>query len=448
VTNSDGIATVGSWTFGTSGEQRLRASAGVLSVDFVGEVINSVAMTADPLSGEMTLAFGTPTINGRLSSGEWSPTECGSVNVNLPQGGTGPGVFCARNDNEYLYLMLQVNGADPYIGKSFSAVLDENGSNTQGHGDDLFLARAVEQTFFDMFRKPVCDPDCFDHDAGLGGQTHGSFAYGFHGDHHVFEVRKPLGVDDVYDFHRQPGSSIRIWPQVELVTGDSSWTALNGGGGILLNLAGSDPTPMPDIVHFVTDTTTSDHIHTIRIQNWALYPTWLFAQSFATGACLERSYYVLDQAGDDWMSTCNTGKGSTPELVTISAGKWAEDIYPLVVRITDTYTGAQYASEDLTIYGPIFGHVPRGIRMERTLIGGATTYTYEVEIGEDCAITGDWRNCDAWAQDGTPTTLSPTFTSHTHTFSAAATGRWRIVARDGSQVVLNTSPWRYFRFKN
>jgi hypothetical protein len=423
--------------------------------------VQSTPLTAGTLTTQLNATFGTPTIDGRISVGEWSSSECGSVTLDLPQGGTGTGVLCARNDNEQLYMLFQLDGNSfDYTTRMFHVELDED-NNGFSAGDDYLSANAYTATFFDMVRRDPCDLDCLAHDAAFEGQTHGSFSYGFHGNHHVFEVSKPLATDDRLDFHRTPGTSIFILPGFELANPDTTTHSVfnAGAGGITLHLAGTNPVPAPEAVHdgsrqwtwlppleSVGGDPVPMDLHNLSVGNRALYPSWFHMPTNGDPShCPLRIYTYIDQAGESLGGHCDDAVRL--DSVSFSVGRWMELSVPVTVRIVDQYTNIEYASDEIHIYGPQFTHTPRMFKMNWAAVTGAYTYEIQVQNGSACDLEGDWRNCGAWANDTTHM-LFATNTEWTNSFTVAAPGRWRVLARDPGAILLSTSDWKYFRFRN
>ncbi|MCP4633706.1 MAG: hypothetical protein GY855_12330 [candidate division Zixibacteria bacterium] len=92
--------------------------------------------------------------------------------------------------------------------------------------------------------------------------------------------------------------------------------------------------------------------------------------------------------------------------------------------------------------GKVFHHYPRVTTLRWKKVGGATSYTVEVDCF-GCCQAGKW--C---ADVGGNTTLTKNVTStqHTFNFGGAQPGRWRVWAVDADGKVGPKSNWQEFRY--
>ena len=149
-------------------------------------------MAAGPLSG-----FGTPTIDGAFSPGEWD----GAAQIPVFSGTFSGSIFYVMNDQNHLYLALRV--PDPSLGPNdvLKVRFDNAHNAAPNDGDDELCPTAVQ------FR------DChFSFAASSWGfqdsQQDGASAAGNTGSFNFFEVSHPLTSGDPDDFSLSVGATV------------------------------------------------------------------------------------------------------------------------------------------------------------------------------------------------------------------------------------------------
>lgn len=172
-----------------------------------------------PIAGESVVksTFGTATIDGVLSPGEWNSTLAISFTANLPAadgGGTTPATLYVSNDASNLYLALKI--ARTSLGGTTNSVFEFDNEHLGGlapqEGDDVFgmsIGIFSPATFLDSFRtyQPPCPVGaCGLADIAFGGTNDGSAAGSNDGLYTYVELAHPLnGSDPAHDFRLKPG---------------------------------------------------------------------------------------------------------------------------------------------------------------------------------------------------------------------------------------------------
>ena len=200
----------------------------------------SIAPTYAHVPGvELLSGFGTPTIDGVISPGEWDSAGTISFPVNIPLndgGGTVPGTLLVMNDETNLFLAIEYPHTT--VGSDLSFEFDnDHGGGSRENGDDAILF--TRTGFSDAFRtnQPPCPAgrptgSCGfrDTDATVGGVTvifdgtidgvgvfSNSPCISVGGQPvdcgstsvTVFELSHPLdSADDAHDFSLSPGDTV------------------------------------------------------------------------------------------------------------------------------------------------------------------------------------------------------------------------------------------------
>jgi len=164
---------------------------------------------------------GTAVVDGATSSGEWQSAGCREFAVNVPEGGTTPGIVCAMNDDANIYLLVRFRRqiADP--GNSGVIEFDNDHDGIREDGDDVLLINP-DIGFFDELRStaPPCPAGalCGFFDTALGGTNDGTGAFGNDGTFTTYEFLHPLdSSDDPHDFSIGPGSVVGFDVSVRLI---------------------------------------------------------------------------------------------------------------------------------------------------------------------------------------------------------------------------------------
>src|SRR5689334_17045866 len=74
--------------------------------------------------------FGTPTVDGRLSPGEWQNAASLDFEVRLPEGGSTPGTIFVMNDATNLYFAIRFTRSRVDPGNSAEIDLDKDHSGS------------------------------------------------------------------------------------------------------------------------------------------------------------------------------------------------------------------------------------------------------------------------------------------------------------------------------
>jgi hypothetical protein len=168
--------------------------------------------------GATLSGFGTASVDGVISPGEWDPAGSVDFLVNTPGGGTAAATLWAMNDAVNLYLGVQIAGLYDRPGVNFE--FDVDGSNTITDGDDAVVLN-VPAGYFDSVRTsdpvacPVAGP-CGVPDPSVGGILNGTGAIDETLTATVFEVVKPLASGDPNDFALSLGDTIGLYTFVRL----------------------------------------------------------------------------------------------------------------------------------------------------------------------------------------------------------------------------------------
>lgn len=160
--------------------------------------------------------FGTATIDGVLSDGEWDSAETVLFNVNTLEGGTVPGRLQVMNNE--IDLFMSIDFAAIAERNSASIEFDNNHDGVLNSGDDGIIINP-EIGFMDLFR----DWPYSYFDTDRGGTNDGAGAFSNAGGHTVYEFSHPLdSADDAHDFSLSIGDTVGFTVGIRLQSG-SSW---------------------------------------------------------------------------------------------------------------------------------------------------------------------------------------------------------------------------------
>jgi hypothetical protein len=144
--------------------------------------------------------FGTPRLDGIMTSGEWNPAGHADFTVNRASsegGGTVPATIYVMNDAVNLYIGIKVTNAT-VSGSNFGI---QFGSATQEGSEYLAVNRFG--TFLDMFSHQIAPNGGWlaVNDADYGGTAQGGEGEGNASGYSFYEVAHPLDdSDDAHDF--------------------------------------------------------------------------------------------------------------------------------------------------------------------------------------------------------------------------------------------------------
>jgi hypothetical protein len=229
------------------------------------------AKATTSISSTLTLsAFGTATLDGVISPGEWDAAGSVTLLINLPGGGTAPATLFVMNDAANLYLALRFapNAADPANSVSLAFEFDNNDDGIAANGDDL-IGFSPGIDFVDQFRTntPPCPPGsseaaCAFTDVSAGGTNDGAGFFANDGTVSVFEMRHPLNSGDIgHDFALSVGNSVGFFLFLRLFNAagafaDTSFPGFRDYGHIVI-AAPNTPTPTNTSTSTPTNTPTN-----------------------------------------------------------------------------------------------------------------------------------------------------------------------------------------------
>jgi len=186
----------------------------------LGKVIfGAISLFATSAVGATLSGFGTASVDGVISPGEWD--SAGSVDflVNTPDGGTAAATLWAMNDAVSLYLGVEIAGLYDLPGVNFE--FDVDGDEMISDGDDAVVLNELAG-YRDSVRTsdpavcPVSEP-CGVLDTLVGGVVNGTGAIDETLTATVFEVVKPLDSGDPNDFALTAGDTIGLYTFVRLI---------------------------------------------------------------------------------------------------------------------------------------------------------------------------------------------------------------------------------------
>lgn len=219
-----------------------------------------MSVAAEAHDGTALSAFGTVTIDGVASTGEWDGSACVAFNF-VTFGDTHPTTFCVKNDEIYLYLLAVIQNED--FNQSLGSQQDvlriffdnnHNGgiafSNSEA-GDDFTQApKPFVGGFMDGFncQSPCPFPSGIQDDTELGG-TNDVLAMITHTDPrpgsvgtYTFEFAKKLNSGDTpRDFSLGAGDTVGVFlsfvdtPVGAAAGGESTWPGPDACSGFTSN---------------------------------------------------------------------------------------------------------------------------------------------------------------------------------------------------------------------
>jgi hypothetical protein len=163
--------------------------------------------------------FGTPTIDGVISPGEWSAAGVISFQMNLPAsegGGTQPATVYVMNDATNIYFALTF-ARSPTVTTSFGVEFDDNHNGAQDATEDVFVAN-WDGGYYDDVRKSNGTAPA---DVDESGTNDGTAAAGNDGTNTIIEVSKPLNSGDANDFALSAGDTVGAGIFVRIIVGEN-----------------------------------------------------------------------------------------------------------------------------------------------------------------------------------------------------------------------------------
>ena len=169
--------------------------------------------------GFVFAAFGTATVDGAFSPGEWQTAAALSFAAAAPGGGSVPGELRVMNDDSNLYIGVRL-GTTATAGVAIGFDNDHDGVRFEDGSDGLALM-ALAEGFVDtvLSARGGCPPSavCGFDDDELGGTIDGSGARTVGASETIIELSHPLdSTDDLNDFSLRPGDVVGFGLQVSL----------------------------------------------------------------------------------------------------------------------------------------------------------------------------------------------------------------------------------------
>lgn len=161
--------------------------------------------------------FGTATIDGVATAGEWNPAGCRTITVTMPSGGTKPGSLCVQNDASNLYVLVRIPNAanDPH-----SALAVDLGASATSLTDEI----GYDTAFLDRYLSGSSYAD----DATANGS--GAFGVNSGGDHGaVYELAHPLASGDAQDLQLVYGATFSLKATLTITSNSQSFNATTVG---------------------------------------------------------------------------------------------------------------------------------------------------------------------------------------------------------------------------
>ncbi len=178
--------------------------------------------------------WGTATIDGRPTPGEWDQAGSIGFQINRPAdegGGTMPATMFVMNDKTNLFLMLRI--ARPTLGYISYAIEfdnDHDGNWPEARDDVLVVnvSKWYPAEFNDVYRYPCwgCDPgggswSAYDSYAGGGilppGTSDGAAAASNDGQFTYIEITHPLrSGDSLHDINLVAGQTVGFWSSIRV----------------------------------------------------------------------------------------------------------------------------------------------------------------------------------------------------------------------------------------
>lgn len=172
--------------------------------------------------------FGTPTVDGDFSDGEWLCARTYTFTANV-SGGATPATLYVMNDGTNLYLAVRIrrSSADKVNTLQFNFDNDDSwtlsGAGAAQAGDDV-LSLDAAKGFADGYLTEKCttssQSSCWSTDLSGGGAAEGSGALSNDGSYTTYEISHPLHTGDVgHDVSLSGGSRVGLFLTLQVGSG-------------------------------------------------------------------------------------------------------------------------------------------------------------------------------------------------------------------------------------
>lgn len=210
-----------------------RFATGAIAAIVVATILPAIVLPSDASAATARIgAFGTATIDGVSTPGEWDAADAVALDLRVPAtlgGGPTQATVFILNDARNLYAALRVSGV--YNEVRLVLAFDDDHDRNEEQGEDILqvvLRRANVSAqplpFYDQFRGSGCSGPCDDTHSGGGnpppGTTDGRAAGGFDLVSGFVELSHPLTSSDAaHDVTTAPGRVVGLNLSVQLVAG-------------------------------------------------------------------------------------------------------------------------------------------------------------------------------------------------------------------------------------
>jgi hypothetical protein len=321
----------------------------------LGAILIIIALSLPFVSYGGTLsAFGTATIDGAISPGEWDKAAKIDFLANVPPssgGGTTPATLYVMNDNLNLYLAVKMAQASYGNSTQFNADFDTNGNGVANEGEDviaMYVGASLAPAFVDIYRytcpgAPAGSAGCFLQDAdkksGIlpAGTNDGATAASNNGTFTVIEMSHPLkSSDTLHDFSLNTGDSVGMRATLKFLV--KALNSLPASADTVIPAAGSGINYeqikiASDVVLVGIDIKPGNGVNSINSKSEGKIPVALVSDAlFNAPTQADRSSLTFGRTGDEQsLAFCN----SKPEDVN------GDGLLDLVCHFNTDKTGFQ-----------------------------------------------------------------------------------------------------------
>jgi len=166
--------------------------------------------------------FGSPTVDGVLSPGEWDEAATLEFAAAVPGGGTVPVALRVMNDDLDVFFGIRIGTTTPTLSVALGFDNDHDGVLSEEGDDGVALGFGVRNGFGDLVlsgRGGCPATICGFHDVDLGGVENGRGVRTVGADATHIEISHPLdSTDDANDFSLGPGDVVGFGFQVAICT--------------------------------------------------------------------------------------------------------------------------------------------------------------------------------------------------------------------------------------
>ena len=222
------IILLGSESIGTNiylGEYQMVGLISALRLIWTGSP-PSECERVQPLS-ELISGFGTATLDGIMSPGEWDNSDCLEFEAILPPdprlfSETVPAALCVMNDSDNIYLGVRIDHGG-FSGGGVTFCFDSDNGGAQKLGGDV-LQLSNTGVFVDGAFHTDCAGSpprvlCIETDTNLGTTQDGTGAISDNGSSTFYEFSHPLHSEDINDFCLSEGDIVGFFMTLWLSTG-------------------------------------------------------------------------------------------------------------------------------------------------------------------------------------------------------------------------------------